>query len=111
MVQTESQGAVRVFSVVGQLNREEADALRGSLEAEPSVGRPQWVIDMSEVPLIDSAGCEALLDAWDTAHRVGGSVHLAGLTALCRDVLAVTYTLANFPTFDTVSQAVAQYAR
>lgn len=111
MIQTSSQGAVRVFSVTGALNLEEAEHLREAIEAEPLVGRPQWVLDLAETPLIDSAGCEVLLDSRDRARSVGGAVHLVGVTPLCADILEATGVAQSFAAFDSISQAVAQYAR
>lgn len=111
MVKPSTHGAVRVYSVEGPLNLESAEGLRRAVESAPLAGRPQWVIDLSESPLVDSAGCEALLDARDTAVRVGGAVHLAGLSPLCRDVLLATGVLRYFQAFEGVKQAVAQFAR
>lgn len=111
MVKLSSQGAVRVFAVEGPLNHDSAAGLRDAVAATPRSGRPQWVVDLAEVPLVDSAGCEALLDTRDAAAGVGGAVHLAGLTPLVHDVLLATGVSRYFQSFDGVKQAVAQFAR
>ncbi len=111
MVKTSAQGAVQVFAVEGPLNAEEATRFSDAVAAAPRAGRPQWVVDLSEVPLIDSAGCEALLDARDAAVAVGGGVHLSGLSALSRDVLTATGVIRYFQAFEGVKQAVGQFCK
>lgn len=111
MIKTSSQGAVQVFAVEGPLNAEEAERLGEAIAAVPRAGRPQWVIDLAEVPLIDSAGCESLLDARDAAVAVGGGVCLAGLTPLCGDILLATGVIRYFQAFEGVKQAVGQFSR
>ena len=111
MIKTSTQGAVQVFSVEGPLNAEEAERFSHAVSAAPRAGRPQWVIDLAETPLIDSAGCESLLDARDAAVAIGGGVHLAALSPLCRDILTVTGVIRYFQTFEGVKQAVGQFSR
>ncbi|MEO0529828.1 MAG: STAS domain-containing protein [Planctomycetota bacterium] len=111
MIKSATQGAVQVFTLEGALNAEEADHLRDAIEAVPRSGRPQWVFDLAEVPLIDSVGCEALLDARDAAVSVGGAAHLAGVSPLCKDILAATGLERYFQIFEGTNQAIAQFAR
>ena len=111
MIKTSQQGAVQVFAVEGPLNHESAEEFKDAIAAAPRVGRPQWVVDLAEAPLIDSAGCEALLDARDAAAAIGGAVHVAGLSPLCQDVLIATGVNRYFQAFEGVNQAVAQYSR
>jgi len=111
VIKESHQGAVRILAVEGALNAEEGERLLELLKAAPVQGRPQLVLDLAESPLIDSAGCEALLDARDTIVGVGGGAHLAGASPLCRDVLLATGVDRYFQTFDGVQQAVAQFAK
>lgn len=106
-----TQGAVRVFSPEGALAGEVADALRDAVEAAPLDGQPKLVIDLAASPLIDSTGCEALLDIRDAVVEVGGAVYLAGLSPLCADTLSATGLSRRFMKFEGVNEAVAQYAR
>lgn len=111
MVKSTTQGAVQVFTVEGPLNAEEAERLLDAIEATPQAGRPQWVLDLGDVPLMDSAGCEALLDTRDAAVSVGGAIHLAAVSPLCRDILVATGVERYFQSFDGINQAIAQFAR
>lgn len=111
MIKESQQGAVRILAVEGALNEEEGGRLCESVAACPAGGRPQLVLDLSDTPLIDSAGCEALLDTRDAVVGVGGAAHLAGLSPLCLDVLAATGLNRYFQSYEGVQQAVAQFAR
>lgn len=111
MIKESQQGAVRVLAIEGALNSEEGDRLREAIETHPTGGRPQLVLDLSETPLIDSAGCEALLDTRDAVVSVGGAAHLAGLSPLCIDTLDATGLKRFFQVHEGVQQAVAQFAR
>lgn len=111
MIKESQQGAVRVLAIEGALNAEEGERLRDALVKKPAGGRPQVVLDLSETPLIDSAGCEALLDVRDAVVEVGGAAHLAGLSPLCVDTLAATGLQRYFQAYEGVQQAVGQFAR
>ncbi|TWT98084.1 STAS domain protein [Botrimarina colliarenosi] len=111
MIKCSTQGAVQVFAIEGPLLTETAERLLSAVEECPRVGRPQWVVDLAEVPLIDSTGCEALLDTRDAATKVGGAVHLAGLNPLCNDILSATGVGRYFPKFEAVKQAVGHFSR
>lgn len=111
MIKQTQQGSVLVLSIEGALNAEESERLGEVLTATPVAGRPQLVLDLADTSLIDSAGCEALLDARDAVVQAGGAAHLAGVSPLCTDVLAATGVGRYFQTFEGVQQAVAQFAR
>jgi len=111
VIKTSAHGAVQVFAIEGPLNAEEATRFNDAVAAAPRAGRPQWVVDLAEVPLIDSAGCESLLGARDAAVAVGGAIHLAGLSALCHDILLATGVIRYFQDFEGVNQAIGQFSK
>ena len=73
-------------------------------------GQPRVVLDLQHVPLIDSAGLEALLDSRDECVRRAGTMHLATPNRLCRDILRVTGLDHQFSIFDDVISAVGSFA-
>ena len=74
-------------------------------------GQPIVVLNMSDVPLMDSAGLEALMDVRDTVLLKGGAVKLAGLTQLCEEVLRVTGVGGHFDCYPQVKSAVGSFAQ
>ena len=111
MINQTTQGAVVVLAIDTPLDAEAGSLLADRVAALPRGGRPQLVIDMSGVPLIDSAGCEALLDIGDAVGDVGGAANLACPAPLCSDVLHATGVADHFELFETVNEAVANFAR
>lgn len=111
MIKTSKQGAVSVLAIDTTLNAEAGDSLRDAADALPRVGRPQLVIDLAGAPLIDSAGCEALLDVRDAVADIGGACCLAGVAPLCRDILWAAGLDQEFDLYDGAKEAVASFAR
>ncbi len=66
------------------------DALREVFASCLADRELQIVIDLSEVPLLDSAGIEALVDAQDQLARVGGALKLVHPNELIEDILRLT---------------------
>lgn len=77
-ITTAADGANRVLSVAGEVDVSCADELRAAIDKQVAEGVPgELVIDLAEVPYIDSTGIGVLVGA---AHRVaeaGGSLVVA----------------------------------
>ena len=111
MFERSKQGAVDVIAGDEPLNVESADRVSRLLEDCIGAGQPRVVLDLGNVPLIDSAGLELLLDARQRCAARGGLLELAAPNPLCRDVLHVTGLSAEFEIFDNVLSAVGSFAR
>ena len=73
--------------------------------------RPRSVLQLTDIPLIDSQGLELLLDLRDRSARCGGAVHLAAPNVLCRDILQATGLAEEFAIFDDLNSAVGSFAQ
>ena len=111
MFQVEPQGAVDVVQLSGPLNNENAEQLVATVQATLAEGQPMIVLDMHDVPLLDSAGLDALLDVHDAVVLKGGAVKLAALTPLCDDVLRVTGVDRYFEAHKEVKLAVGSFVQ
>jgi len=111
MFPVESQGAVDIVSPGVALNHENADELVESIAMGLGEGQPMVVVDMSGVPLVDSAVLESLLDIQQTLRSKGGAVKLAGLSQLCQDILRATDVAKHFDTYRDVKEAVRSFVR
>ena len=74
-------------------------------------GQPRAVLDLSRVPLFDSAGLEWLLLVQEKFVQRGGAVKLAAANALCRDILTVTGVDRHFELFTDSVASVGSFAR
>jgi anti-anti-sigma factor len=111
MFERMTQGAVDVIQADAPLNVESADELKQLLAACRAGGRPFVVLDMSNVPLVDGAGLELLLDFKDEFEALGGELKMAAPNPLCREILSVTGVGDGLEIFPDVLSAVGSFVR
>ena len=83
-----------------------ADKVRSLLQQ----GHRQLLINLAAVPYMDSTGLGAMVHAYATATRQGGSVKLLNSTKQLHDLLVITKLSTVFESFDSESAAVASFA-
>ncbi len=111
MFPIESQGAVDIVAPATTINHENATKFFEAIAQRPTKGQPMLVIDLSGVPLIDSAGLEALLDIQQSLYESGGTVKLAAPSQLCQDIFRVTGIAERFETYSDAKAAVRSFVR
>jgi len=111
MFERVTHGAVDVIQGDLPLNVENAEALADLLQQSLFSGQPYVVVDLEEVPLIDSAGLELLLQYQEEFQQLGGALKLAAPNRLCDEILSVTGTGQSFEVFPEALLAVGSYAR
>src|ERR1700735_770591 len=96
---------VTVVSLRGELDIQDARALRACLGDIRWHGRPRSIIDLTRLTFIDCACLDVLV--WHACEmRIqGGKVELAGPQGAVRRILSVTGLLTAFEVHDTVGQA------
>lgn len=102
-------GSVGVIAPHGAITQAEADELTAAIETtrQPAAGRV--VLDMGDVPFVDSKGLETLLDFADRQRSAGQTAKLAGLNETCREIMDLTELLGEFEVFDSVDSAVRSF--
>ena len=78
------------------------DAVRRQLDA----GRSHLVIDLARVPYVDSCGLGTIVQAYVSAHRMGGSVRLMHVSQRVHQLLTVTRLLSVFEFYQPEARAV-----
>jgi anti-anti-sigma factor len=109
MLKRSKQGAIDVVSCGVAITTDNLKELSQTLEACLGDGQPRAVLDMQEVPLLDSAGLETLLDLQDGFEQRAGTLKLAGPNALCRDILNATGVSDYFEIHGEVKSAVGSF--
>jgi anti-anti-sigma factor len=110
MAVVEKQGAVSVVRPQGPLVEAQCASFLDAALNKLGQGRPMVVIDLHEVPLIDSAGLETLVEVRERIESRGGAVKLAAVNALCSDILRVTGVGQKFEQYPHIKSAVARFA-
>jgi anti-anti-sigma factor len=110
MAPVEMQGAVGVIRPRGPIDAGHCPALLDAVMEGFGTGRPMLVVDLHDVPLIDSAGLETLIEIRERIEAKGGAVKLASVNGLCTDILRVTGVSEQFEQFAQARQAVGSFA-
>jgi anti-anti-sigma factor len=110
MFALERQGAVNVIRPHVPLEAKHCEEFKATALQGLGAGRPMLVVDFHDVPLVDSAGLEALVELRQSLEAKGGAVKLAGLNPLCSDILRVTGVGPKFEQHSLVRTAVGSFA-
>ncbi|MCL6582566.1 MAG: STAS domain-containing protein [bacterium] len=102
-------GLISILSLVGPLVEEHTGLLRERLERCLNSGDIRVLIDLKEVPLIDSAGLELLWDALMKFRKVNGSLKLAQASPLVMDILLATRMSNTFEIFSDQEKAYRSF--
>lgn len=105
------QGAVHVVRGKIPLNAEAVESFKKSFSELLAAGQPMVVFDMTEIPLIDSVGLEAMLDIQDQFCRFGGNLKLATPNPLCKDILHATSVDEYFGIYERLIDAVGSFSK
>lgn len=72
---------------------------------------PTLILDLSQVPYIDSAGIGALVGAYVNHQKDGRRLALVGVTTRVRNTMQVTHVEQFFPFYDSIAAAQAGTAK
>jgi anti-sigma B factor antagonist len=71
--------------------------------------RKRILLNLADVPYIDSAGLGEVVRTYTTVSRQGGQLKLVNLTKRITDLLMITKLLTVFETFDEEQEALQSY--
>src|SRR5882762_10773268 len=110
-IEERSAGDVMVLDLKGKMTLGEGDELlRDKINSLILQGRRKIVLNLEEVPYIDSAGLGEIVRTYTTISRQGGSLKLLNLTKRITDLLSITKLLTVFETYDSENEAVRSFA-
>lgn len=102
-------GTVEVLTPVGALVDDDAEVFRRKLQQRTASPNARLVVCMQEVPYMDSAALEALVDAADEFAARASTLKLSNLTPICRETLELTGLAGKFRLFKDVEDAVRSF--
>ena len=104
-------GDAVVLDLKGKIALGDGDELlKDKVNSLLNQGRKKIVLNLADVPYIDSAGLGEIVRTYTTVSRQGGSLKLLSLTKRITDLLAITKLLTVFETFESESDAVQSFA-
>ena len=86
------------------------EILKDKVNSLLNQGQKKLVLNLAEVPYVDSAGLGEIVRTFTTVSRQGGSLKLLNLTKRITDLLAITKLLTVFETFDSEQDAVQSFS-
>ena len=106
-----SSGDVKVLDLHGKLTIGDGDELlKDKINSLVQQGHTKIVLNLGDVPYVDSAGLGQMVSSYRTVTRSGGSLRLLNLTARIREVLTITKLLTVFDTYESESEALASFS-
>ena len=104
-------GDITILDVEGRVMFGDGEELlREALSEAIEAGRLKLIINLAEVPYVDSAGISQLVRAFVTTQKKGGQMKLLYLTRRVQDILTITKLLTVIESFESEEEAVASFA-
>jgi len=110
-IEERNVGDVKVLDLKGKITLGEGDELlKDKVNSLVNQGNKKIVLNLADVPYIDSAGLGEIVRTYTTVSRQGGSLKLLNLTKRITDLLAITKLLTVFETFDSENEAIRSFS-
>ena len=103
-------GSVVILDMKGKMTLGDGDELlRKKVASLVEKGDKKIILNLGDVPYIDSAGLGEIVRTYTTVSRQTGSLKLLNLTKRITDLLSITKLLTVFDTFDNENEAVKSF--
>lgn len=103
----EAQDGIPVVHLRGEIDLHTCPQLRTTLHGLMEAGKKNIVLDMAEVPYLDSAALGVLVDAVRRAREAGGALHLVQVTPFVLRAFEITRLIKIFQVHPSVDAALA----
>ena len=109
-IEQRAVGDVTVLDLKGRVTLGEGDELlKDKVNSLLNQGLKKIVLNLADVPYIDSAGLGEIVRTYTTVSRQGGNLKLVNLTKRITDLLSITKLLTVFETFDNEPEALKSF--
>ena len=101
---------VMVLEIKGKILMGDDIAIKQKIDELVGKGIKSVVLDLAQVPYIDSSGLGELIRCYTTMKKAGGALKLANLTEKIVDLLTITKLVTVFEYHNSVDEAVKSFA-
>ena len=110
-IEERNVGDVKVLDLKGKITLGEGDELlKDKVNSLVNQGNKKIVLNLADVPYIDSAGLGEIVRTYTTVSKNGGSLKLLNLTKRITDLLSITKLLTVFETFESENDAIRSFS-
>ncbi len=97
---------VRIFTISSLLDEWDNRHLFSEFQQYLNDGFQQFIIDLTDLPIINSVGINFLLRLWKKVQQVGGQLFLANVSAQVTNLLDITKLTSIFSIEESVGAAL-----
>jgi anti-sigma B factor antagonist len=110
-IEERNVGDVVVLDLKGKVTLGAGDELlKDKVNSLVNQGHRKIILNLADVPYVDSAGLGEIVRTYTTVSRQGGSLKLLNLTKRITDLLSITKLLTVFGTFEAEGDAVRSFS-
>jgi anti-sigma B factor antagonist len=103
-------GHVTVLDIVGKLTMDQAaEHLKDKINSLISQQRTHIVVNLKNVPYIDSGGLGQLVASYGSVMKTGGALKLLNVNSRNHDLLSITRLVTLLESFDSEAEAVQSF--
>jgi anti-sigma B factor antagonist len=109
-IETRNLGEVKLVKLKGRLTLgESVDRLRSTIDNLIAGGDTRFILDLAEVPMIDSSGIGLLVRSLMNLKQQGGALKLLNPTKFAVQTLKMIGLLNQFEVFEGQQEALASF--
>ncbi|MFJ3666807.1 STAS domain-containing protein [Streptomyces sp. NPDC090106] len=101
---------VALITVQGYLDVDTATEFQHHLANQLHHGRRHFLLDLTDVPFMDSSGMNIILRVYQEARTLPGSVHIIAPRPAVRRILDLTGVSLTVPVSESVDEALERVA-
>ena len=110
-IEERTVGDVTVLDLKGKITLGEGDELlKDKVNSLVSQGHKKIVLNLEDVPYIDSAGLGEIVRTYTTVSRQQGKLKLLNVSKRVYDLLVITKLLTIFDSYESEEDAVRSFA-
>jgi anti-anti-sigma factor len=108
MIKTRTEARIAILEVHGPLTASEGDSgLRKAVRAALDAGARTVILNLGDVPAVDSSGVAQLASGHLTSANQGARFKLCCLSQKLKDVFVITRLNSVFDAYETEADAIA----
>ena len=106
---TRQEGSVTVIELSGEIDVSCAPQLKELLQGLIDEGKSQLLVNLADVPFMDSSGLGIFINAFKRGQQAGGAIKFANPQEALRKVFSLTQTDKVFSIFDSVEDGLSSF--
>ena len=104
-IETTKVGKAVVMKLIGRMDADTSKEFEAAWDRSLQEGSIFFVVDLSELNYINSAGIGSFLRNGKLAHEKRGALHIAGIKGFVKEIFEMTQLIRVYPIFESTEAA------